>query len=249
MRRFKINAGAIKDNTCVISGPEANHMINVLRLKAGDRVLLFDGTGREYAADIQALSSGEVQLSVLNSRPGVAESPARITVAQGFLKDKKMDTLIRQLTELGINRWVPFFGVRSVARPDAARLANREIRWRKIANEALKQCRRTQSPTIEPAADFSAVLQLAASAAVKLIFWEAESTPLRIDASGAISKGDVFMILGPEGGFTENEIEQARRAGFKSVSLGPRILRAETAALAASALAQFLFGDLGDGQG
>jgi len=93
------------------------------------------------------------------------------------------------------------------------------------------------------------VLQLAASAAVKLIFWEAESTPLRIDASGAISKGDVFMILGPEGGFTENEIEQARRAGFKSVSLGPRILRAETAALAASALAQFLFGDLGDGQG
>jgi len=224
-------------------------MINVLRLKAGDRVVLFDGTGREYAAVIQAISSGVVRLAVLDSRPGLAESPARITVAQGFLKDKKMDALIRQLTELGISRWIPFCGARSVARPDAERLTRRSERWCKIATEALKQCRRSQPPTIEPAADFSAVLQLAASAAVKLIFWEAASTPLRVDAAGAISTGEVFMILGPEGGFTENEIEQARRAGFKSVSLGPRILRAETAALTASALAQFFFGDLGDGQG
>ncbi|CAD7849072.1 MAG: 16S rRNA (uracil(1498)-N(3))-methyltransferase (EC 2.1.1.193) [Olavius algarvensis Delta 4 endosymbiont] len=248
MRRFKIDPGRIKGNTCVITGPDAKHMINVLRLKADDRVVLFDGTGWEYAAVIQAISSGEVRLSVHNSRPGLAESPARITVAQGFLKDKKMDTLIRQLTELGISRWVPYFGVRSVARPDAQRLSKRTARWHKIATEALKQCRRSQLPEIEPAADFSAVLQLAASAAVKLIFWEAESAPLRSAELGGLPQGDVFIILGPEGGFVEAEIEQARRAGFQSVSLGPRILRAETATLAAGTLAQFLFGDLGDGQ-
>jgi len=249
MRRFKINAGTIEDSAYVISGPDAQHMINVLRLKAGDQVVLFDGTGWEYAATIRAISRGEVQLAVLNSQPGLAESPARITVAQGFLKDKKMDTLIRQLTELGISRWVPFCGVRSVARPDAARLAKRTSRWRKIATEALKQCRRSQPPTIEPAVDFNTMLELAASAAVKLICWEAAAAPLRDAIPGAMPKGEVFIILGPEGGFAENEIEQACRSGFQTVSLGPRILRAETATLAAGALVQFLFGDLGDGQG
>ena len=141
MRRFKIDAAAIVDSTCVLSGSDARHMINVLRLKAGDRVVLFDGTGKEYAAAIHSISSGEVRLAVLGNRPGLAESPARITVAQGFLKDKKMDALIRQLTELGISRWIPFCGERSVARPDAERLARRSERWRKIATEALKQCR------------------------------------------------------------------------------------------------------------
>ena len=92
------------------------------------------------------------------------------------------------------------------------------------------------------------MLQLAAPAAVKLIFWEAESVPLPAAASVGPPPGEVFLILGPEGGFGESEIQRARRAGFQSVSLGPRILRAETAALAAAALAQFLFGDLGDGQ-
>lgn len=246
MRRFKINTETIADSTCVISGSDARHMFNVLRLKAGDRVVLFDGAGKEYAAAIQAISSREVRLAVRDSRPGLAESPARITVAQGFLKDKKMDALIRQLTELGISRWIPFCGARSVARPDAARLTRRSERWQKIATEALKQCRRSQSPSIEPAADFNAVVQLAAPAAVKLIFWEAESVPLQAAASGGTPPGEVFLILGPEGGFGESEIELARGAGFKSVSLGPRILRAETATLAAATLAQFLFGDIGD---
>jgi len=197
MRRFKINPGTIEGNTCIITGPDARHMLNVLRLKADDRVVLFDGTGWEYEAAIRKISGGEVRLSVLNSRPGLAESPVRITVAQGFLKDKKMDTLIRQLTELGISRWVPYFGGRSVARPDAARLRKRAARWQKIAAEALKQCRRSQPPEIEPAVDFDTVLQSAASAAVKLIFWEAESAPLRAAELGGLPQGDVFIILGP----------------------------------------------------
>ena len=248
MRRFKIDAGTITDSTCDISGPDARHMISVLRLKTGDRVVLFDGAGWEYPSTIQKISSGQVRLGVLDKRRGLTESPALITVAQGFLKDKKMDALIRQLTELGISRWVPFCSARSVARPDAARLAKRTERWCKIATEALKQCRRSQPPEIAPAADFAAVLRAAAPAAVKLIFWEAESVPIQAVASGAAPHGEVFLILGPEGGFGRSEIDQARRAGFKSVSLGPRILRAETAALAAAALAQFLFGDLGNDQ-
>jgi 16S rRNA (uracil1498-N3)-methyltransferase len=249
MRRFNLDTRAISGNTCVISGPDANHMINVLRLKAGDTVVLSDANGMEHTAGIQEITRGEVRLAITKSQPGLAESPARITLAQGFLKDKKMDTLIRQLTELGISRWIPFFGARSVARPDAQRLAKRVSRWHKIAAEALKQCRRMRAPHIETASDFSQMLQLAAAAHRKMIFWEAEASVFQPDtvALGEES-GEVFLILGPEGGFTDAEIAQAREAGFQTVSLGPRILRAETATLAAGTLVQYLFGDLAAGR-
>ena len=128
MRRFKIDARAISQNSAVIKGPDANHIVNVLRLKAGGRVVLFDGAGWEYEAVIAEILRGEVRLSIEKSRQCQVESPLRITVAQGFLKDKKMDTLIRQLTELGISRWIPFFGARSVPRPDA----RRRFSWRGI---------------------------------------------------------------------------------------------------------------------
>ena len=250
MRRFKIDAKPVVGDTAVIAGPDANHMANVLRLKADATVLLFDGTGTEYIARIEKIARGEVRLSILERRPGRVESPTRVTVAQGFLKDRKMDTLIRPLTELGISRWIPFFADRSVARPNAARLAKRVVRWQKIADEALKQCRRARSPRIEIASDFDAMLQLAGEAAVKLVFWEEASTALSKagSADGPAGQGEVFIILGPEGGLTAAEVDRSRQAGFLSLSLGPRILRAETAALAAGTLVQYLFGDLGMGR-
>lgn len=249
MRRFKIDARVISQNSAVIKGSDANHIVNVLRLKAGGRVVLFDGAGWEYAAVIAEVLHGEVRLSIEESRRCQVESPLQVTVAQGFLKDKKMDTLIRQLTELGISRWIPYFGARSVPRPDTKRLANRIARWQKIADEALKQCRRAQSPRIETAADFKAMLPLADASALKLIFWEAEEAafPEKDRVAGAEHRR-AFIVLGPEGGLTAEEIDQARKAGFQVVSLGPRILRAETATIAAGTLVQYLFGDLGQGR-
>ncbi len=249
MRRFKIDARVIAKSACVIRDPDANHIVNVLRLKAGDRVELFDGAGQEYTAIIAEIRRGEVRLSIERSRRCQVESSVRITLAQGFLKDKKMDTLIRQLTELGISRWIPFFGARSVPRPDAKRLAKRAARWQKIADEALKQCGRAQAPRIETASDFNQMLRLAEASAVKLIFWEAEAAAFpendRVDGT---DHREVFIVLGPEGGFTAGEIDLARQAGFQSVSLGPRILRAETATIAAGTLVQYRFGDLGHGR-
>ena len=249
MRRFKIDARAIDKSACVIRDPDANHIVNVLRLKAGDRVVLFDGAGQEYEAVIAQIIRGEVRLSIERSRRCQVESPVRITLAQGFLKDKKMDTLIRQLTELGISRWIPFFGARSVPRPDTKRLARRAARWQKIADEALKQCGRAQAPRIETVADFSEMLRLAGASAVKLIFWEAEEAAFpEIKLVTGTDHREVFIVLGPEGGLTAGEIELARQAGFVSVSLGPRILRAETATIAAGTLVQYLYGDLGKGR-
>ena len=245
MRRFKIDAQAILKDACVIRNPDANHIVNVLRLKAGDRVVLFDGAGREYEAVITEILRGEVRLAIEKSNPSQAESPVRITLAQGFLKDKKMDTLIRQLTELGISRWIPFFGARSVPHPNAARLEKRMVRWQKITTEALKQCRRAQSPRIMMPAGFEQMLAAGADADVKIAFWEEEKTILPAAKRMPAENLEVFIILGPEGGLTEAEIHSARQAGFKSVSLGPRILRAETATLAACTLVQHLYGDMG----
>ncbi len=245
MRRFKINTRAISQNSAVIKGSDANHILNVLRLKAGGRVVLFDETGWEYEAVIAEVLRGEVRLSIEKSRRCQVESPIQITVAQGFLKDKKMDTLIRHLTELGISRWMPYFGARSVSRPDAARLEKRTSRWRKIADEALKQCRRTQPPRIETVTGFEQMLAAGADADVKIAFWEEETAALPAADQTQPEHRDIFIILGPEGGLTAEEINLARQAGFKSVSLGPRILRAETATLAACTLVQHLYGDMG----
>jgi len=250
MRRFKIDVKTAAGRTAVITGPDANHMANVLRMKAGDSVVLFDGTGQEYTARIEKITRGKVRLSFEESRPSRAESPARITVAQGFLKDRKMDMLIRQLTELGISRWIPFLADRSVARPNVERLKKRMDRWRKIADEALKQCRRARSPRMETAADFKAMLKMADASALKLIFWEEETAAFAGDgrAAAETDQQELFLVIGPEGGFTADEINLARQAGFQPLSLGPRILRAETAAVAAAALVQYRFGDLGLGR-
>jgi 16S rRNA (uracil1498-N3)-methyltransferase len=247
MRRFFIEPTAMDGKTATLSGPDARHIAAVLRLKPGERIILFDGTGRECQARILACAQDRVSVSILGSRFNRAESPVRITIAQGFLKDKKMDGLVRPLTELGMVRWVPFFAARSVPRASADRLSARTERWRKIALEALKQCRRGVAPEILSAVSFDEALSLGAGSDVKVAFWEKAVDPLPVSEPGEGGSQSVFVLLGPEGGFTDQEMAKARAAGFAVVSLGPRILRAETAALAACTLVQYLFGDLGTG--
>ena len=168
-------------------------------------------------------------------------------MAQSFLKEKKMDTLVRQLCELGMAKWVPFFSERSVSRPDKERLAGRINRWRKISIEALKQSRRTELPEINDVLTYDEVLALADECDLKIIFWENEPIPFQVPE---ISKPDIetiLLVLGPEGGFTEDEIRSAKVHDFVTGGLGPRILRAETAALAACTLVQYVIGDMGQG--
>ena len=168
-------------------------------------------------------------------------------VAQAFLKEKKMDDLVRKLCELGVAKWIPFFSQRSIARPDASRLAGRTRRWYRIATEALKQCRRADLPEIAGALSFEEVLDFSKTCDLNIVFWENESTPLHrgIKSNEKNSIRTILLMLGPEGGFTREEIEMAERSGFVVAGLGPRILRAETATLAACAIVQYLFGDMG----
>jgi len=247
MRHFYIDPSVVTRRLAFIEGDEAHHIKNVLRLKPGDHIKLLDGTGVEYTAEVKNIEADKVEVAFRNTLRPETGPKVRTTVAQAFLKDKKMDDLVRSLSELGIDGWIPFFSQRSIARPDKKRLASRIQRWKRIAASALKQCRRKSMLEISDTLSYEEVLKLGQSFDLKIVFWEHETMPLNRNiwtATGAVP-GSVMVILGPEGGFTDQEIETARQAGFVTAGLGPRILRAETATLAASTLVQYIFGDTG----
>ncbi len=246
MRYFFIEQSEISAPTSFITGSDARHIKTVLRLKPGDKIGLFDGKGFEYEASIVAISPGRIEVSVIRSFHSSTESPVQIIVAQAFLKEKNMDGLVRQLSELGITKWIPFIAHRSVSRPDRKQLLIRTERWKKIAKEALKQCKRRGMMEIFATVSFEEMLTLGQSDDLKIAFWENESKSF----SSIFAKHDrkikeIFAILGPEGGLTDQEIESARAKGFITAGLGPRILRAETATIAACVLLQNTFGDMG----
>ena len=246
MRYFFIDPDKVADQMVSITGSEAHHIKNVLRLKTGDGLKLFDGTGFEYEAAIVRVSSKAVNVAIKGKAKVSGAPGVEIIVAQAFLKEKKMDDLVSKLCELGMTRWVPFFSSRSIARPDAKRLAGRHERWERIATEAVKQCRRIDTPQIANALSFDELLAFGSRCDLKIVFWENESGPLgRGLAPSDKPLKKILLTLGPEGGFNEQEIDQLRENGFVTAGLGPRILRAETATIAAVTLVQYLFGDMG----
>ncbi len=245
MRRFFISPEQIQQNPPLITGQDAHHIRKVLRLRTGDAVIVFDGTGAEYEARIDAIAEDNIQIRLIRPIPEHAESGIRLTLAQGYLKDKKMDLLVRMLTELGVTRLLPFIAGRSVAVPDEKRSLNRQQRWQKISQEAVKQCRRGTMMTIAPTTGFDLALAESLNHDLKLIFWEGQGGNSLTDLVRHQKPGAVFVLVGPEGGFEDQEYEAARQNGFHAIHMGPRILRAETAALAACTMVQYAFGDMG----
>jgi len=249
MRRFYVDPAVLGTTDVKIRGDDARHIRNVLRMTAGHHLILFDGSGEEHEAEITAVSGDAVSVRLVKRFRASLESPLDLAVAQGLLKDKKMDELVRQLTELGMTRWVPFQADRSIPKQDEKkRLAHCE-RWGKIAREALKQCGRSRPPEVGSVVSFHEMLASAEGYSVKLFFWEKALSglperPPDIDSCNL----SVFVTLGPEGGFNEHETAHAIDAGFTVCSLGPRILRAQTAALAAAALVQYRYGDMALGR-
>ena len=244
MRRFFIPETVAKGATAIITGSDARHIRNVLRMKPGDPIFLFDGYGSDYHAKIVALSANRIEVVIKEKHPSKTESPTEIILAQAVLKDRKLDEIIRQITELGVTTVIPFLAHRSVSRPDPEKFAARRIRWQKIAREALKQCGRSQAPDIRDVVSFEEMLAQTRTAGTKILFWENEPIPL---TPGQVPSGPktVAVIMGPEGGFTKEEVAQAASFGYQTAGLGPRILKADTATVTACALVQYLLGDMG----
>lgn len=219
----------------------AEHVTRVLRLVAGDPLTLFNGDGSDYPATIQAVGKREVVVRVAARQILANESPLPLTLAQGIARGEKMDLIVQKATELGVARIVPLLTERSEVKLDAARAEKRLAHWRAVAASACEQSGRARLPEITPALSLPTWLDsLAEDGALRLaLLPEAMRTSreLRFAAAGGL------LVVGPEGGLGERDISVLTAAGFDGLRLGPRILRTETAGLAALAALQALHGD------
>lgn len=245
MRRFVVPPDAIDGDRVRFDADEAHHLARVLRLRPGAIVEAADGGGRVFSVRLEGVRPGEAWGTILGEVPASRESPCAITLAQAILKGERMAWLVQKATELGVARLVPVETARVVARTPAERAGGRQRRWERVAREAVKQCGRGVVPVVEPPRGLAAVLAEAGAHDVTWLCWEGGGLPLASLAREAGRPRRVLLLVGPEGGFTEDEVAQARAAGARLVGLGPRILRAESAGLVALVLCQHLFGDLG----
>ncbi len=223
---------------------EARHAFRVLRLKAGDVIEAVDGSGGRFEAVIAELSEDGGRVEIIRPLPS-NEPPVRLTVYQGVPKADKLELLAQKLTELGACRLAPVRMERCVAKPDDREAAKRAQRLERISQEAVKQCGRALPMEIAGAMRFEQALEDMGKQDLVLLPWE-EARGMRVkdvfrDRPDARSIG---IIIGPEGGITAQEVRRMRDAGAVPVTLGPRILRTETAAMTAAALAMALWGDL-----
>lgn len=241
VRRFFVDPALLSTSTVTLGNPEAHHIISVLRLREGARILLLDGTGREYEAEITKLAKDRVEVLLISSHQATVSAP-ELDVGLAMLKGKKMDLLYQKLTELGVSGLYPFVSERCVVREGGL---EKEARWRRLAKEACKQCGQAKTPHCHSIKDFDTLLAMGRGYDLKLILWEAEQERSLGEFLGdATTPRSVLVLIGPEGGFSETEIEKARDAGFHAVSLGNLVLRAETAGLAVVAILQYLLGNL-----
>lgn len=232
--------GPLKSGDLFLDAETGHYVRDVLRLGAGDELTVFDGTGGEYAAEIAIAGKREVALRVGEFRDREAESPLRVELGLGVTRGERMDYAVQKAVELGVARIAPLVTERCVVRLDATRWAQRAAHWRKVAASACEQCGRNRPPQL--AEPLKLTEWLGAQSGLRLFCDPRAMTGLRELARPA---GSVCLLAGPEGGFSPEERDLARSAGFAPVRLGPRVLRAETAALAALTALQTLWGDLG----
>jgi len=229
-----------------VSGADYRYLARVLRLGPGAPVTIFDGRGREARARVAVVDAGRGELVLEAEAPEAQAAPAALdlTLLIALLKAEKMDLVVQKATELGVARIVPVCAARSVVRLDPTRAAAKATRWRKIAREAARQCGRSGVPAIAEPCDLAEALKAGPGDAWRAIFFEgARASSLRAALPDEPATAAVLAV-GPEGGFEDAEIELARAAGFVVIGLGPRTLRAETAALAALAAVGYALGDL-----
>lgn len=245
---FAFDAGRV-----ALAPEEARHLRDVLRLKEGDEVFVFDGEGVEYACVVRELGSGKKLAAQLEVKARVEaaspESRLQLTLALALLKGEKFETVIQKATELGVMRIVPVTTTRADVRArDGADAARRRTRWQRVALEAAKQSGRARVPQIEELVTFDELLKNSSSSdkELRVMFAERMGGKL-LDVVGEWRANEfesITALIGPEGGWTDEEIANASEAGWRVVTLGGRTLRAETAAIIVTGLLQHLCGDL-----
>ena len=232
----------------IITGSDAHHLGRVMRAKAGDHIVVADDMGKVAECEITGFTENTVELKLLQELEERTESPVEITLVQCLPKGDKLELITQKATELGINSIVPVISANCVVKYDSKKAKAKQDKWQKIANEAGKQCGRSQLPEVQPVQTLKQWLENNAGDAA-LALWmcyeNEEQQGIKEFLKANTDKKRFAIVIGPEGGFSLEEAELARSLGIASVSLGTRILRAETAAIAAMTIVQYENGDLG----
>jgi len=239
---------SLENKTICELGPDnLKYLKQVMRLKDGDRINIFDGFGREFEAVIKNFSAKTVFIELGKTIPA-ADKEIQITLAQAIPKARKMDVIVKSAAELGADLIIPFDAARSVCHIADEKSSSKVARWQKIAMEAARSSHSSHITKVSDVSSFTDMLRAASVNALKLIFWEEESQKtikdILTDEAFADAK-DFFIVVGPEGGFSKDEIIKTKEAGFLSVTLGRQILKVETAAAAIISIIQYEKGIFG----
>ncbi|MDP3730636.1 MAG: 16S rRNA (uracil(1498)-N(3))-methyltransferase [Candidatus Omnitrophota bacterium] len=238
MSRFFVPKEFVKADSIYITGLEAHHILDVMRLKVSDEVVVFDGTGREYTGIVKKADRKSLEVRIKSAREGSVGRGLLITLIQAIPKKAKMDYIVEKATELGVRRIIPVTTERTIPEWNDAKKAGIADRWRKIAREAAKQCGRSDIPEVEPITEFKEAI-VAGVCDLKLIAALSDkAVKLKEALKNSIGKR-IAVAIGPEGDFTPEETESALKASFKIVSLGPRVLKSDTAGLAALSMINY----------
>lgn len=241
MYHFFVHPDQIGEKEIRIQGSDVNHIKNVLRMKCGEEVLISNGVDRDYRCRISSLDQDEVTAQILSVDEQGTELPARLYLFQGLPKSDKMELIIQKAVELGVYRIIPVVTRRTVVKLDEKKEESKRKRWNVICESAAKQSKRIIIPEVAKAMTWKEALTYAGDLDLNLIPYELEEGMAGTKkAVGLLKKGmSAGIFIGPEGGFEESEIESARAAGMIPISLGKRILRTETAGLAALSILMY----------
>jgi len=246
VRRFFVEKIPYHADLILIPEKEANHITKVLRMKEGDRIIIFDGKGKEFESIIDKVSYKEVWVRIIKNLSSRPLSPLKITLAQAAVKGPALDYILQKATELGVNDVVFFYSERTVVKLNTDNLGKKMIRWQEIIKSASRQCGRAFLPDLKPPISFEDLIKGATNKnTLRLILWEREENHTIKDLLKSVHPvPHVIAVVGPEGGFTDEEIHFAKRYDFRLLSIGRRVLRSDTASIALLSILQYEWGDL-----
>ncbi|MDF2927510.1 MAG: rRNA ((1498)-N(3))-methyltransferase [Paenibacillaceae bacterium] len=260
MQRYFVAREQLEPGLVRLTGDDAHHLVKVMRAGPGDEFICSDGCSREVLAKISSIDRGLVEAEIVRELPMDSEAAVEVWIAQSLPKGDKLETVIQKCTELGADRFIPFISERTIVSYDEKKESKRLARWDKIAKEAAEQAHRNRIPGIDSPLSWKQLLKLVPEADLGLICYEQESgLSLRPQLAELFRRGEqgqashggrgprprVLVLVGPEGGFAAKEVQEAVDAGCASVSLGRRILRTETAAMAALTCIMYESGEMG----
>ncbi|AAK79256.1 16S rRNA (uracil1498-N3)-methyltransferase [Clostridium acetobutylicum] len=247
MHKFFVGAENICDNTAYIYGDDVKHIYKVLRLKVGEKVSINDCNSHEFLGEIEQINKENVKVKIIENLDINNESPLNVYLYQGFPKAAKMDIIVQKNTELGIREIIPLITQRVVVKNEKSELKKVD-RWNRIAFEAAKQSKRSVIPKVKDIASFNSAIEELKEMDLVLVPYENQEKVGMKKVAAAIEKNkikNVAIVIGPEGGFEETEIEELKKIGAYIITLGPRILRTETAGLVCTSLVMYELSDIG----